>query len=163
METLSERLSELAAKLGSIETEIATSEQKYAEIKPRYFESLLSLQKAWSRRAEVMKEIGAVLQTQDVTTMAPWIALGVSAALYELLLQPVDNLELTVRSSNCLKIENVYYIGELVQKTEADIMAIPNLGQKSVREIKEVLTSKGLVLGMNFGGLWPPPELEEHS
>jgi DNA-directed RNA polymerase subunit alpha len=65
-----------------------------------------------------------------------------------LLLQPVDDLELTVRSANCLKAENIYYIGDLVQRSELDLLKTPNLGKKSLNEIKEVLHNRGLSLGM---------------
>ena len=71
-----------------------------------------------------------------------------------LLLQPVDDLELTVRSANCLKAENIYYIGDLIQRTENELLKTPNLGRKSLNEIKEVLASKGLTLGMRLEN-WP--------
>jgi DNA-directed RNA polymerase subunit alpha len=77
-----------------------------------------------------------------------------------LLLRPVDDLELTVRSANCLKAENVCYIGDLVQKTENDLLKTPNLGKKSLTEIKDVLASKGLSLGTILEN-WPPENLEE--
>jgi len=66
------------------------------------------------------------------------------------LLRPVDDLELTVRSANCLKAENIYYIGDLIQKTEVELLKTPNLGKKSLTEIKDVLASKGLSLGMKL-------------
>jgi DNA-directed RNA polymerase subunit alpha len=75
-----------------------------------------------------------------------------------LLLQPVDDLELTVRSANCLKAENIYYIGDLIQRTETELLKTPNLGRKSLNEIKEVLASKSLTLGMKLEN-WPPPGL----
>ena len=78
------------------------------------------------------------------------------------LMQPVDDLELTVRSANCLKAENVYYIGDLVQKTESELLKTPNLGKKSLTEIKEVLSKFGLNLGMRVDN-WPPPGLAEPS
>src|SRR5260221_1691232 len=71
-----------------------------------------------------------------------------------ILLQPVDDLELTVRSANCLKAENIYYIGDLIQRTENELLKTPNLGRKSLNEIKEVLASKGLTLGMRLEN-WP--------
>ena len=61
-----------------------------------------------------------------------------------MLLRPVDDLELTVRSANCLKAENIYYIGDLIQRTETELLKTPNLGRKSLNEIKEVLASRGL-------------------
>jgi len=64
-----------------------------------------------------------------------------------ILLRPVDDLELTVRSANCLKAEDIYYIGDLIQRTETELLKTPNLGRKSLNEIKEVLASKGLTLG----------------
>lgn len=75
------------------------------------------------------------------------------------LLRPVDDLELTVRSANCLKAENIYYIGDLIQRTENELLKTPNLGRKSLNEIKEVLASRGLTLGMKLEN-WPPAGLE---
>jgi DNA-directed RNA polymerase subunit alpha len=76
-----------------------------------------------------------------------------------ILLRPVDELELTVRSANCLKAENIYYIGDLVQRSETELLKTPNLGRKSLNEIKEVLASRGLTLGTRLDG-WPPKSLE---
>ncbi len=75
-----------------------------------------------------------------------------------ILLRPVDDLELTVRSANCLKAENIYYIGDLVQRTEVELLKTPNLGKKSLTEIKDVLASRGLSLGMRLDN-WPPASL----
>lgn len=77
-----------------------------------------------------------------------------------ILLRPVDELELTVRSANCLKAENIYYIGDLIQRTEMELLKTPNLGKKSLTEIKDVLATKGLSLGMKLEG-WPPASLEK--
>jgi DNA-directed RNA polymerase subunit alpha len=76
-----------------------------------------------------------------------------------ILLRPVDELELTVRSANCLKAENIFYIGDLIQRTENELLKTPNLGRKSLNEIKVVLASRGLTLGMKLEG-WPPAGLE---
>jgi len=76
-----------------------------------------------------------------------------------ILLRPVDDLELTVRSANCLKAENIYYIGDLIQRTETELLKTPNLGRKSLNEIKEVLASRGLSLGMKLEN-WPPAGLD---
>ena len=72
-----------------------------------------------------------------------------------ILIRPVDDLELTVRSANCLKAENIYYIGDLIQRTEVELLKTPNLGKKSLTEIKDVLASRGLALGMRLEN-WPP-------
>ena len=77
-----------------------------------------------------------------------------------ILLRPVDELELTVRSANCLKAENIYYIGDLIQRTENELLKTPNLGRKSLNEIKEVLASRGLTLGMKLEN-WPPLGLDK--
>ena len=76
-----------------------------------------------------------------------------------ILLRPVDELELTVRSANCLKAEDIYYIGDLIQRTENELLKTPNLGRKSLNEIKEVLASRGLTLGMKLEN-WPPAGLD---
>jgi DNA-directed RNA polymerase subunit alpha len=80
--------------------------------------------------------------------------------LNRFLLKKVDELELSVRSANCLKNDNIIYIGDLVQKTEAEMLRTPNFGRKSLNEIKEVLASMGLRLGMEIPG-WPPENIEE--
>ena len=85
-----------------------------------------------------------------------------SPAVDPILLRPVDDLELTVRSANCLKAENIYYIGDLIQRTETELLKTPNLGRKSLNEIKEVLASRGLTLGMKLEN-WPPAGLEHRS
>jgi DNA-directed RNA polymerase subunit alpha len=77
-----------------------------------------------------------------------------------ILLRPVDELELTVRSANCLKAENIYYIGDLIQRTETELLKTPNLGRKSLNEIKEVLASRGLTLGSRLEN-WPPQGLDK--
>ena len=71
----------------------------------------------------------------------------------------LDDLELTVRSANCLKAENIYYIGDLIQRTEVELLKTPNLGRKSLTEIKEVLASRGLSLGMRVEN-WPPQNIK---
>jgi DNA-directed RNA polymerase subunit alpha len=75
-----------------------------------------------------------------------------------ILLRSIDDLELTVRSANCLKAESIYYIGDLIQRTEVELLKTPNLGKKSLTEIKDVLAARGLSLGMRLEN-WPPPGL----
>jgi DNA-directed RNA polymerase subunit alpha len=82
------------------------------------------------------------------------------ASFDPILLRPVDELELTVRSANCLKAENIYYIGDLIQRTETELLKTPNLGRKSLNEIKEVLASRGLTLGARLEN-WPPQGLDK--
>lgn len=87
---------------------------------------------------------------------------GVSDLIPEfdpLLMRPVDDLELTVRSANCLKAENIFYIGDLILRSENDLLKTPNLGKKSLTEIKDVLAMKGLSLGMRLEN-WPPDTLK---
>ena len=87
-------------------------------------------------------------------------AAGDTAQINRYLLKKVDELELSVRSANCLKNDNIIYIGDLVGKTEAEMLRTPNFGRKSLNEIKEVLSSMGLRLGMEIPG-WPPENIEE--
>ena len=76
-----------------------------------------------------------------------------------IMLRPVDELELTVRSANCLKVEKIYYIGDLVTRKESDLLKTPNLGRKSLNEIKDVLAARGLSLGLELDN-WPPSNIE---
>jgi DNA-directed RNA polymerase subunit alpha len=93
-------------------------------------------------------------------TAEPLLAQRTSPTVDPILLRPVDDLELTVRSANCLKAENIYYIGDLIQRTENELLKTPNLGRKSLNEIKEVLAARGLTLGMKLEN-WPPAGLEK--
>jgi len=86
-------------------------------------------------------------------------ATSVPPQLDPVLSRPVDDLELTVRSANCLKAENIYYIGDLIQRTETELLKTPNLGRKSLNEIKEVLATRGLTLGLKLEN-WPPMGLD---
>jgi DNA-directed RNA polymerase subunit alpha len=85
-----------------------------------------------------------------------------SADVDPVLLRPVDDLELTVRSANCLKAENIYYIGDLIQRTEVELLKTPNLGKKSLTEIKDVLAQHGLSLGMRLEN-WPPATIAKEA
>ena len=100
-------------------------------------------------------DAGGILEPQ---ARRPGQASG--ATFDPILLRPVDELELTVRSANCLKAENIYYIGDLIQRTENELLKTPNLGRKSLNEIKEVLASRGLTLGMKLEN-WPPAGLDK--
>ncbi len=84
------------------------------------------------------------------------------AEIDPILLRPVDDLELTVRSANCLKAESIYYVGDLIQRTEVELLKTPNLGKKSLTEIKDVLASNGLSLGMRLEN-WPPVGLHDQG
>src|SRR5260370_34123400 len=92
-------------------------------------------------------------------TAEPVLSQRTSPSVDPILLRPVDDLELTVRSANCLKAENIYYIGDLIQRTENELLKTPNLGRKSLNEIKEVLAARGLTLAMKLEN-WPPARLD---
>jgi DNA-directed RNA polymerase subunit alpha len=102
----------------------------------------------------------AQLEGGELAAFEAPAARGGAAQFDPILLRPVDELELTVRSANCLKAENIYYIGDLIQRTENELLKTPNLGRKSLNEIKEVLASRGLTLGMKLEN-WPPAGLDK--
>ncbi len=112
---------------------------------------------------ECIRRAATILQQQlavfvDLESSGDPVADDNSDEFDPILMRPVDDLELTVRSANCLKAENIYCIGDLIQRTEVELLKTPNLGKKSLTEIKEVLASRGLVLGMQLEN-WPPPNL----
>ncbi len=112
---------------------------------------------------DAIKRAASILQDQlssfvELELVEEEEALPTSDDFDPQLLAAVDELELTVRSANCLKAEQIYYIGDLIQKTEQDLLRTPNLGRKSLNEIKEVLTDKGLELGTAIEN-WPPVDL----
>ena len=114
---------------------------------------------------EAIRSAARILEEQlsvftDLEGTAQPIEHQKSVQVDPLLLRPVDDLELTVRSANCLKAENVYYIGDLIQRTENELLKTPNLGRKSLNEIKEVLAARGLTLGMKLEN-WPPAGLDK--
>ena len=114
-------------------------------------------------------QLALFVHFEDIAAVGAPQMIGIAAAapeesdtnqLNRYLLKKVDELELSVRSANCLKNDNIIYIGDLVQKTEAEMLRTPNFGRKSLNEIKEVLSSMGLRLGMDIPG-WPPENIEE--
>ena len=114
-------------------------------------------------------QLSLFVHFEDIAPVGTSPMIGLAAApsddgdtnqLNRYLLKKVDELELSVRSANCLKNDNIIYIGDLVQKTEAEMLRTPNFGRKSLNEIKEVLSSMGLRLGMDIPG-WPPENIEE--
>ena len=114
---------------------------------------------------EAIRRAATILQQQlavfvDLEGQAQAAAAEAADEVDPILLRPVDDLELTVRSANCLKAENIYYIGDLVQRTEVELLKTPNLGKKSLTEIKDVLASRGLSLGMRLEN-WPPASLKD--
>ena len=112
---------------------------------------------------EAIRRAGSILKDQlsvfvDLQGQEEGAGAAAEAQIDPILLRPVDELELTVRSANCLKAESINYIGDLVQRTEVELLRTPNLGKKSLTEIKDVLESHGLSLGMQLEN-WPPPSL----
>ena len=112
---------------------------------------------------EAIRRAGSILKDQlsvfvDLQGQDEGAGAQAESQVDPILLRPVDELELTVRSANCLKAENIMYIGDLVQRTEVELLRTPNLGKKSLTEIKEVLEGHGLGLGMRLEN-WPPPSL----
>jgi len=112
------------------------------------------------RAATILHEqIAVFIQLEETSRSAGEIS---EEKIDPLLLRPVDDLELTVRSANCLKAENIYFIGDLIQRTEVELLKTPNLGKKSLTEIKDVLAGRGLSLGLRLEN-WPPPSMRRES
>jgi DNA-directed RNA polymerase subunit alpha len=118
---------------------------------------------------EAIRRAATILQHQlavfvDLQSHETAAAVEPEDEIDPILLRPVDDLELTVRSANCLKAEDIYYIGDLIQRTEVELLKTPNLGKKSLTEIKDVLATRGLSLGLRLDN-WPPASLrtEEKS
>jgi len=114
---------------------------------------------------EAIRRAGSILKDQlevflDLRGQDEAAAAAAESQIDPILLRPVDELELTVRSANCLKAENINYIGDLIQRTEVELLRTPNLGKKSLTEIKEVLESHGLALGMRVEN-WPPASISQ--
>jgi len=111
---------------------------------------------------DAINSAAAILKDQlsvfvDIKAVAEEIVKTPEALIDPALLQTIDELDLTVRSANCLKAENIYYLGDLVRRTENELLKTPNLGKKSLNEIKELLSSKNLSLGMHIEN-WPPAD-----
>lgn len=112
---------------------------------------------------EAIRRTATILQQQlaafvDLEQAAESKPTKESEEVDPVLLRPIEDLELTVRSTNCLKAENIYYVGDLIQRTEVELLKTPNLGKKSLTEIKNVLASNSLSLGMRLEN-WPPAQL----
>jgi DNA-directed RNA polymerase subunit alpha len=114
---------------------------------------------------EAIRRSANILQYQlsafvDLETAQPAEDVSEELKVDPILMQSVDDLELTVRSANCLKAENIYYIGDLVQRSEGELLKTPNLGKKSLNEIKDVLSARCLGIGINVEN-WPPVSLQQ--
>lgn len=123
----------------------------------------ISAEDAVRASAKILVEqlaVFAQLEGSELAAFEPQAQRANAERFDPILLRPVDELELTVRSANCLKAENIYYIGDLIQRTENELLKTPNLGRKSLNEIKEVLASRGLTLGMKLEN-WPPLGLDK--
>ena len=112
---------------------------------------------------EAIRRAATILQQQlavfvDLEGQTQAAAAEAADEVDPILLRPVDDLELAVRSANCLKAESIYYVGDLIQRTEVELLKTPNLGKKSLTEIKDVLAARGLSLGMRLEN-WPPAGL----
>ena len=107
-------------------------------------------------------QLSVFVDFEKVNDLVPEEEVEVVEVFDPVLLRPVDDLELTVRSANCLKAENIFYIGDLIQRTEVELLKTPNLGKKSLTEIKDILALKGLSLGMRLEN-WPPDNLADQS
>jgi len=112
------------------------------------------------RSATILQDQLSAFVKLDETAPSPGEIERTEPSVDPILLRPVDDLELTVRSANCLKAENIFLIGDLIQRTEVELLKTPNLGKKSLTEIKDVLATRGLSLGMRLEN-WPPENLEE--
>jgi DNA-directed RNA polymerase subunit alpha len=123
-------------------------------------DGVISPEEAIRQSARILVDQLSVFAALEGTESAAEAASSRAPQIDPILLRPVDDLELTVRSANCLKAENIYYIGDLIQRTENELLKTPNLGRKSLNEIKEVLASRGLTLGMKLEN-WPPAGLEK--
>jgi DNA-directed RNA polymerase subunit alpha len=117
-------------------------------------------EEAVRRAAAILHDQVSVFVLLDTTDRAAYEM--VDEGIDPLLLQSVDDLELTVRSANCLKAENIYYIGDLIQRTEVELLKTPNLGKKSLTEIKDVLANRELSLGTRLEN-WPPAILRQEQ
>ena len=135
----------------TIETDGTISPEDAVAYAARVLQDQLQLFVHFEESLAASNQAGAAAQSQEESD---------ANQLNRYLLKKVDELELSVRSANCLKNDNIIYIGDLVQKTEAEMLRTPNFGRKSLNEIKEVLSSMGLRLGMDIPG-WPPENIEE--
>ena len=118
----------------------------------------LDPEEAIRRAATILQDQLSAFVTLDDSTEAEISPEDDKPAIEPILLRPVDDLELTVRSANCLKAENILLIGDLIKRTEVELLKTPNLGKKSLTEIKDVLAQNGLALGTKLE-VWPPASL----
>lgn len=137
MEAINLQLAELVSRLRLVEEQLSG------------FEVLVK------QRESLLAQIHALTRPADLNS--PWARLGITKQSYDLLSQPVDSLGLTVRAQNCLVADNLHYVGDVVCRSEMELMRINNLGRRAVNEIIESLTSHGLRTRMNLDNLWDRP------
>jgi DNA-directed RNA polymerase subunit alpha len=156
MATRSQQLTILAQQLGQLEPEFNEAERILADAKKRLETAQLELEATQASTSEIRSRHAAVLKQIEVLAQGG----TVHNSIDPFLLRPIDSLEMTIRSRNCLVAAGMYYIGDVVTRTETEILKTPDLGRKSLTEIKETLARNGL----NFGMIvldWPPPNRDQ--
>jgi DNA-directed RNA polymerase alpha subunit len=140
------RFSGAQTKLASAQTKLASAQTALSEMQSAFESAEKQLADVNERKAALLKEVtdlGNALSQQ-----------GASIPRLALLSRPIDDLEFTARTDNCLKAENICFVGDLVQHTEDELLSRPNMGREALNEIKKVLDSCGLTLGMNVVRIW---------
>ena len=139
-------LSNAEVQRDNAQSKLNAAQEKFEAAKKHFAE-------AEERRTALLREIRGLTETEGLHEDA-----SIDAATQGIFARPIDDLELTMRSGNCLKVEKIYHIGDLVQRTEEELLKGPNLGRKSLNEIKEVLALRGLSLGMKLDNWLRPAE-----
>lgn len=157
---LAEELNEIESKINAANTRLAGATSKSAAAQVMLDAAQVEFESAEKQAAEVNSRRATILKQVAVLVGAESAALpkDASVPLLELLSRCIDDLEITRRTANCLKFEKIYYLGDLVSRTETELLDIPNMGRKSVGELKEVLASRGLTLGMKIDDWLRPAE-----
>lgn len=141
------------ARLGGAKVNLDTARVKFTAAQTEFESAEKQLADVNGRKVALLQQV-ANLATAESNALPQ----GPSIPTLELLSRPIDDLEFTVRAGNCLKTDNIYFIGDVVQRTEDELLSIPNMGRKSLGEIKEILASRGLTLGMKLDNWLRPAE-----
>jgi len=160
MASISHDLTKLAEELGRIEFQTEKANERLHQAKTKFEPVRIELESAQTeleeingRKTVLLKQVADLVETEHATLQQD------TNNPQQFLSRPVNDLvEITVRAHNCLKAENIYYIGDLVQRSKEELLRIPNLGRKSFSEIKDALASRGLSLGMKLDNWLRPAE-----
>lgn len=156
MGNVSKKLAALAAELGPVEAEVAAALAAYSAANAALEKLGIVMHAALANRQKLLDQVTELLAKGTVVEQAPWVVLDITEAAYKLIERPIKELELFEPTQAVLHREGIFYICDLVSRTDSKLLQLPNFGRHGLNDVKRCLSSRGLKLGMIIGKFLPP-------